>query len=51
MRFKEAQGKARTAQDATQSATVPLEWVGIDRPFTPEDVAQLDRELGLEAVR
>jgi branched-chain amino acid transport system permease protein len=27
---------------------VPLEWVGIDRPFTPEDIAALDRELGLE---
>jgi hypothetical protein len=29
---------------------VPLEWVGIDRPFTREDVAALDRELGLETV-
>jgi branched-chain amino acid transport system permease protein len=29
---------------------VAWEWVGIDRPFTPEDVAILDRELGLETV-
>ena len=30
---------------------VPWEWVGIDRPFTPEDVAVLDRALGLETTR
>jgi branched-chain amino acid transport system permease protein len=29
---------------------VPLEWIGIDRPFRPEDVAALDRELGLESA-
>jgi hypothetical protein len=34
-----------------EGATVPLEWVGIDRPFTREDVARLDRELGLEGAR
>ena len=27
---------------------VPLEWVGIERPFDDSDVAALDRELGLE---
>jgi branched-chain amino acid transport system permease protein len=32
-------------------ADVPLEWVGIDRPFTPEDVEELDRRLGLAEVR
>ena len=32
-------------------ADVPLEWVGIDRPFTPEDVAELDARLGLAEVR
>jgi branched-chain amino acid transport system permease protein len=31
-------------------ADVPLEWVGIDRPFTPEDVAELDARLGLAEV-
>lgn len=30
---------------------VPWEWVGVDRPFTPEDVAVLDRALGLETTR
>jgi branched-chain amino acid transport system permease protein len=29
---------------------VPLEWVGIDRPFEPADVAALDRTLGLEST-
>lgn len=28
---------------------VALEWLGIDRPFTPDDVAGLDRALGLES--
>jgi branched-chain amino acid transport system permease protein len=32
-------------------ADVPLEWVGIDRPFTAEDVADLDAKLGLAEVR
>jgi branched-chain amino acid transport system permease protein len=35
--------------DEARQPEVPLEWVGIDRPFTPEDVAALDRELGLES--
>lgn len=29
---------------------VPLEWRGIDRPWTPEDVMELDREVGLSEV-
>ena len=29
---------------------VAWEWVGIDRPFTPDDVAVLDRALGLETT-
>jgi branched-chain amino acid transport system permease protein len=36
--------------DVEREPDVPLEWVGIDRPFTPEDVAALDRELGLESL-
>ena len=32
-------------------ADIPLEWVGIDRPFTPEDVVELDARLGLAEVR
>jgi branched-chain amino acid transport system permease protein len=32
-------------------ADMPLEWVGIDRPFTPEDVQELDERLGLQEVR
>jgi branched-chain amino acid transport system permease protein len=31
-------------------ADVPLEWVGIDRPWTPEDAALLDHRLGLVEV-
>jgi branched-chain amino acid transport system permease protein len=27
---------------------VPLEWAGVDRPFTDAEVAMLDRELGVE---
>jgi branched-chain amino acid transport system permease protein len=30
--------------------TVPLEWVGIDRPFTADDVAELDAALALEPM-
>jgi hypothetical protein len=51
LRVLDARRPAPTAHGATESATVPLEWVGIERPFTREDVAELDRELGLEAVR
>jgi branched-chain amino acid transport system permease protein len=29
---------------------VPLEWVGIDRPYGPDDVAAMDRALGLRDV-
>jgi branched-chain amino acid transport system permease protein len=29
---------------------VPLEWAGVDRPFTEAEVAMLDRELGLESA-
>ncbi len=32
-------------------ADVPLEWVGIDRPFTAEDARVLDERLGLAEVR
>ena len=30
------------------AAPVPLEWAGIERPFTDDEVATLDRMLGLE---
>src|SRR5581483_5602907 len=26
----------------------PLEWIGVDRPFTPDDVRRLDAHLGLQ---
>jgi branched-chain amino acid transport system permease protein len=35
-------------QAAGADAAVPLEWAGIDRPFTAEELATLDRVLGLE---
>ena len=38
------------AAAGVEFADVPLEWVGIDRPFTPEDVAELDARLGLVEV-
>lgn len=48
-----AQFRANRADDARRrvrgDVEVPLERVGIDRPFTPADVAELDRALGLEA--
>jgi branched-chain amino acid transport system permease protein len=48
-----AQVRALRAADAARRAAgdveVPLERVGIDRPFTAADVAELDRALGLEA--
>jgi branched-chain amino acid transport system permease protein len=47
--FLEARRAAAPAPDGDdQPAAVPLEWAGIDRPFTAEEVAALDRFLGLE---
>jgi branched-chain amino acid transport system permease protein len=46
--------KARAATVASEAVVpddVAWEWVGIDRPFTPDDVAALDRALGLETAR
>jgi branched-chain amino acid transport system permease protein len=54
LRFAATRAGAEAEADGTPlggDATVPLEWVGIERPFTREDVAELDRELGLEAAR
>jgi hypothetical protein len=34
--------------DTGEEDDVPLEWLGIDRPFTSTDVAALDRAIGLE---
>lgn len=42
---------ARRRRDRDRDRGVPLEWVGIDRPFEPADVAALDRTLGLETTR
>jgi branched-chain amino acid transport system permease protein len=39
------------AVDDALDDDVPLEWVGIARPFTAEDVAALDRSLGIEGTR
>jgi hypothetical protein len=36
--------------EAPEVDEVAWEWVGIDRPFTQDDVAALDRALGLETV-
>jgi branched-chain amino acid transport system permease protein len=51
-----AQTVAKRRQRASEppadpDSQVPLEWVGIDRPFQPADIAALDRGLGLEATR
>jgi branched-chain amino acid transport system permease protein len=48
--------RARPAPESEEAAgvdfaDVSLEWVGIDRPFTPEDVRELDDKLGLAEVR
>ena len=54
LRFGTGRAGAEAEADGTTlggDATVPLEWVGIERPFTREDVAELDRELGMEAAR
>jgi branched-chain amino acid transport system permease protein len=57
-----AQRRAEATDAATKAAAregsdtdgegppVPLEWVGIDRPFTPEDRDALDRAIGLSPV-
>jgi branched-chain amino acid transport system permease protein len=34
-------------RDEEGDEATPLEWVGVDRPFTEEEVAALDRQLGL----
>jgi branched-chain amino acid transport system permease protein len=41
-------GSARAPAGTAAERAVPLEWAGIVRPFTGEEVAMLDRELGLE---
>ncbi|HEY8526152.1 MAG TPA: ABC transporter permease [Acidimicrobiales bacterium] len=44
-------GRRGRAAEPAGPPEVPLEWVGIVRPFEPADVAALDRELGLETPR
>jgi hypothetical protein len=34
--------------EAEAGDDVPLEWLGIDRPFTPADAAHIERKLGVE---
>ena len=43
---KEA-GPAEVSMDGT---SVPLEWLGVDTPFTDEDVLVLDQKLDLPEV-
>jgi branched-chain amino acid transport system permease protein len=38
----------RAPAPAPGEAEVPLEWVGIDRPFTPDDLATMDTALSLD---
>jgi branched-chain amino acid transport system permease protein len=40
--------RALAQPDEEAGDDVPLEWAGIVRPFTSEEIAALDRELGLE---
>ena len=37
-------------ESEAEIADVPLEWRGIDRPWTEADVEELDREVGLSEV-
>jgi hypothetical protein len=47
----EARRSAAPAVDGEATEAVPLEWAGVVRPFTVEEVAGLDRVLGLEPGR
>ncbi|HSA50747.1 MAG TPA: hypothetical protein VLH10_11655, partial [Yinghuangia sp.] len=42
-------GKASGSADLPEGMTAPPEQLGATRPFTPADIAALDRELGLPA--
>jgi hypothetical protein len=44
----EARRAPAVPPDEEAGDDVPLEWAGIVRPFPPEEIAALDRELGLE---
>ncbi|HKY64848.1 MAG TPA: ABC transporter permease [Acidimicrobiales bacterium] len=46
--FLEARGRPPATDAGAPADNVPLEWAGIDRPFTEAEVATLDRQLGLE---
>jgi branched-chain amino acid transport system permease protein len=39
-----------TAAAADQSPATPLEWLGIDAPYRPEDIALMDRALDLPPI-
>jgi hypothetical protein len=43
-----AAGPGADGSAADRAGDVPLEWLGIDAPFTPDHVASLDRALGLD---
>ena len=46
-----ARGGRPSSRRRTRARRSPLEWAGIERPFTEDEVATLDRVLGLEAPR
>jgi branched-chain amino acid transport system permease protein len=41
------QRRRTAAAGAPEPRPVPLEWIGVTQPFTPGDVAEMDRELAL----
>jgi branched-chain amino acid transport system permease protein len=48
--------RAKPSVEAAEAAGEPfpdieLEWLGIERPFAPEDVVELDKQLGLAEVQ
>jgi branched-chain amino acid transport system permease protein len=42
--------RAAAAAGEAKPEAVPLEWVGIDRPFTDEDVREMNAALGVSEV-
>lgn len=43
-------GGMAAVEGVAQDDEVPLEWAGVERPFTEAEVALLDRRLGLDAA-
>ena len=44
----DGRGDVVAAGGVDDDAPLPLEWAGVERPFTDDEVATLDRVLGLE---